>query len=145
MAKNFLSMGFIDASQEPGSLRVNTEDTPGGGEIAALIAALNNMTTMRLKDYSQGAYTLNSSLAGTGYREMKFLVRCHDSVNMTKWSFTIPGGSSSLVTMITGTDFVDLTVGNPATLKTAIEAVVVTPWYNNTVVVDSIELTRGQK
>jgi len=145
MAKSFLSMGFIDASQEPGSVRVNTEPTPGAGEITGLITAINNMTTMRLRDYTTGVYALQSSDPGLGFREVKFLVRCHDSVNQQKWSFSIPGGAAILVTMIPNTDFVDLTAGAGLALKTAIELVVVTPWYDNLVVVDSIELTRGQR
>lgn len=145
MAKSFLSLGFIDQSQEPGSLRVYTEPTPGGGEISALITALNNMSSMRLKDYTTGVWALQSSDPGLGSRETKFLVRCHDSVNQQRYSFSIPGGSDSLVTMIPNTDFVDLTDTTAAALVTAIEAVVVTPWYDNLVVVDSIELTRGQR
>lgn len=145
MAKHFVSMGFVDASNEPGSIRYPVELTPGGGEITALITATIAATGMRTRDYTDGLYTLYSSAPGLGQREMKLLIRMHDSVNQQKFSLSLPGGNPTTTPLISGTDFVDLAGTNAAALKAAIEACVVTPWYENTVVVDSIELTRGSK
>lgn len=141
----FVTYTFKDESEEPAAARFLTKSTATGGQITALQTAVAAMSTMRLSTYTKGEDGLISSLPGTGRREMKYLIRCHDVSNMQRFSFIVPGVREDTVT-IEGTDFVDLTNDTEAAaLVAAIEAALVTPWYDNLVAVDSIEITRGKK
>jgi len=138
------SFSFLDGSQEPGSTKVQFVDGTTYTQALALKDAMEAVSSMLMRSWDFGvSYPLDSGL-GVGSRELKLLVRCHDSVNGQKWSFSIPGFATG-INLITGTDFLDLADTEAAALVTAIEACVKTPWYANTVVVDSIERTRGQK
>jgi len=148
MAKSpnyFITYSFKDESEELAPSRWITKSGATGPQVTALSAAVSAMSSMVQASYSQGFDQLVSSIPGTGRREMKYLVRCHDVVNAQKFSFTIPGVRDATV-IIEGTDFVDLALDTQAAaLKLAIEACVASNYYDNLVVVDSIEITRGYK
>lgn len=147
MAKSpnhFVTQSFLDASYEPASTRWLTIDTMTTPQLNALIAAAQNMSTLAPQLWTQG-FDNQVGTGHTGKREMKYLIRVHDSVNQGKFAFSLAGVRDATV-YIPGTDFVDLVADAMApALKTAIEACIVTPWFNNLVLVDSIEVTRGYK
>lgn len=144
MAQVFSSFSFLDASGEPGSLKLPLKTTASGVQADAIRTALEPMSSMLLRSWIYGTEYVLSSAQGNGAREMKILVRCYDSVNGQKFSFSIPGFATG-INLIAGTDFLDLDDTEAAALVTAIQAAVVTPWYDNLVTVASMERTRGQK
>jgi len=140
----YASYSFLDGSQEPGSVKFNLIDGATYTQANALRTALEPMSSMLLRSWDNGITFPLSSSPGVGSRETKILIRCHDVVNGQKFSYSIPGFATG-IDLITGTDFLDLDDTEAAALVVAIEAVVRTPWYNNLVIVDSMERTRGQK
>lgn len=138
------SFSFLDGSQEPASTKVNFVDGTSYASADALRTAMEALSSCLMRGWDFGVnYPLDSGL-GVGSRELKILVRCHDSVNGTKWSFSIPGFAAG-INLITGTDFLDLEDTEAAAFVTAAESIVRTPWYNNAVIIDSMERTRGYK
>lgn len=138
------SFQFLDGSQEPASTKVNFVDGTTYANADAFRTAMEAMSSVLMRAWDFGVnYPLDSGL-GVGSRELKILVRCHDSVNGQKWSFSIPGFAAG-IDLITGTDFLDLADAEAAAFVAAAELVVRTPWYNNLIVVDSMERTRGYK
>jgi hypothetical protein len=69
-------------------------------------------------------------------RENKYLVRYHDT-SARKFTSELPTADLSLLTL--GTEFLDITGGAGAALKTAFEAVVVSPADGSAVVLDSVQ------
>jgi len=140
----YASYSFLDGSQEPASVKFNLIDGATYAQADTLRAAIEAMSSMLLRQWDNGiTFVLDAGL-GVGSRETKLLIRCHDSVNGQKFSYSIPGFATG-IDLITGTDFLDLNDAEAAALVAAVEAIVRTPWYNNVVVVDSIERTRGYK
>lgn len=138
------SFSFLDGSQEPASTKLWFADGTTYTQGNAVRTAMEAVSSMQLMRWQFGVeYPIYSGL-GAGSRETKILVRCHDSSNGKPYSFSIPGFTTG-IDLITGTDFLDLDDTEAAALLAAIEACVVTPWYQNLVVVDSMERTRGYK
>lgn len=82
-----------------------------------------------------GATPAASALA---QRENKWLMRYHDAVNGQKFQVSV--GTADLTKKMTNSEFVDLSTGAGATLKTAFEAVVVSPNDgSHAVVLDSVQ------
>jgi len=138
------SFSFLDGSQESASTKVTFKDATTYLQADALRTAMEAVSSCLMRSWDFGVnYPLDSGL-GVGSRELKILVRVHDAVNGQKWSFSIPGFTTG-IDLITGTDFLDLADTEAAALLAAIEACVRTPWYDNLVIVDSMERTRGYK
>lgn len=138
------SFSFLDGSQEPASTKVWFKDGTTYANADAMRTAMEALSSCLMRGWDFGvSYPLDSGL-GVGSRELKILVRCHDSVTGQKWSFSIPGFAAG-IDLITGTDFLDLADTEAAAFVTAAELVVRTPWYDNLVVIDSMERTRGMK
>lgn len=73
--------------------------------------------------------------AGSGARrETKLLVSYEDADTLVVGAWAIPTFDITKVTMITGTDEVDMSVGAAAALKTALEANVASPAGNDVVI-----------
>jgi len=71
-------------------------------------------------------------------RENKYLCRYHDAINGQKFSVSIP--TADLSVKMTNSEFIDLTAGVGASLKTAFEGVVVSPNdYSHATVLDSVQ------
>lgn len=82
-----------------------------------------------------GATPAASALA---QRENKWLMRYHDAVNGQKFQVSV--GTADLTKKMANSEFVDLSTGAGATLKTAFEAVVVSPNDgSHAVVLDSVQ------
>lgn len=140
----FMSLSFLDGSQESASLRLPLVTGASLVSAQAIITKIQPLSSMLLRSWEKGiSYPLSAGL-GYGAREMKILVRCHDSQNDKKWSFSIPGFATG-IDLLTGTDFLDLNDTEAGELVTALESIVATPWYDNAIVVDSMERTRGRK
>jgi len=140
----YASYSFLDASNEPASTKVWVVDGTTYTQANTLRTAMEAVSSMLLRGWDFGVNYPLSGAQGNGSRELKLLVRCHDSVLNNKYSFSIPGFAAG-IDLIPGTDFLDLADTEAAALVAAIEACVRTPWFNNLVAVDSIERTRGYK
>jgi len=71
-------------------------------------------------------------------RENKWLLRYHDATTYQKAQVSI--GTADLTKKMAHSEFVDLTGGDGAALKTAFEAVVVSPFNSsNAVILDSVQ------
>lgn len=140
----YMSVSYVDASNEPASTKIYLLDATSYANADSLRAAMGVMSDMLQRSWQFGVDYPLSGAAGVGSRELKLLVRCHDSVTQQKYSFTIPGFDTDL-DLIPGTDFVDPSDPLAAAFITAAELIVRTPWANNAIVVDSIEKTRGLK
>lgn len=71
-------------------------------------------------------------------RENKLLLRYHDSVTLKKFRTSVP--TFDLTTLVSGSEFLDLTGGVGAALKTAFEDVVVSPDDSgHTVILDTAQ------
>jgi len=111
---------------------------------AALIAAVatiklttTNKTTLVANRAKIGATPPTNPLA---QRENKWLLRYHDAVTLQKFQVTIPGADLGLLSSSPQTDFMDTSLGAWTSLKSAFEAVVVSPdTAANAVILDSAQ------
>lgn len=123
------SMTIKDSSKEKSGFSVNIA-IPVEENITDLIAtrdALINAIEGVINGVIQDDYMTRHKRfnttppAGQGSRrETKLMVVFEDTTTLGVYNFTIPTFDISKVTMIAGTDRVDMTVGAAATLKTAI-------------------------
>lgn len=141
---HWLSMSFRDVSEEPASSKVYTKAAATGVQVEALRSAVEDLSGLRMKVSTVAIDTVISVLAGVGKRELRTLVRFHDSVTGDKFTLNIPG-ANGILTLLPSSDFVDPTDTRYVAFKTAFEAAGCTYFTENTVVLDSIEITRGQK
>lgn len=82
-----------------------------------------------------GAGIASSTLA---QRENKWLIRYHDAVNQQKFQVSI--GTADLTLLVSGEEFLVISGGPGGDLKTAFEAVIVSPNdSSHAVVVDSVQ------
>lgn len=82
-----------------------------------------------------GAGPAGSTLA---QRENKWLLRYHDATNNVKYQVSV--GTADLTKVIPNSEFVDLTAGAGLAVKTAFEAVVVSPGdSSHSVILDSMQ------
>lgn len=71
-------------------------------------------------------------------RENKFLIRYHDATTLQKFQAAVP--TADLTAVVDHTEFIDITAGGGLAVKTAFEAIVVSPNNAaNAVVLDSIQ------
>lgn len=117
---------------------------------AAQITAQGNLLTA-LAGLTLGRYVQNETVYArnaTGpqipatdplaQRENKWLMRYHDAVTYDKYQVSV--GTADLSKHMANSEFVDLTAGDGLALKTAFEAVVVSPGNSaNAVVLDSVQ------
>lgn len=117
---------------------------------AAQITAQGNLLTA-LAGLTLGRYVKNETIYarnqtgpnipatdGAAQRENKWLLRYHDAVTYEKFQVSV--GTADLTKHMANSEFVDLTAGEGLALKTAFEAVVVSPSDPaNAVVLDSVQ------
>lgn len=139
-----VSLAFRDISDEPASMKVGLKLAATDPQITALKDAIIAMTALRLRSYTTEVANFVSGDAGTGQREMRLLVRYHDGTTGDKFSLSIPGFNTAIA-LLPQSDFLDPDDTEYIAFKAAFEACAVSAYTDNTVVLDSIEQTRGQK
>lgn len=104
--------------------------------VQAVILGVNQQTRLT---YNESNLSSDAAASQLAQREKKWLLRYHDSVNPSlKFTVSIP--TSDLTKLPNHQEFLDLTAGVGLALKTAFEAVVVSPDDSaNTVVLDSVQ------
>lgn len=109
------------------------------GNLAAAIAGitlgnfLKNETT-----YSKAIQGVGPAASNLAQRENKWLIRYHDATNFQKFQSSV--GTADLSLLPNNVEFLDITATEGLALKTAFEAVVVSPSdSSHLVVVDSIQ------
>jgi len=117
--------------------------------VAAQITLANNLQTalaaITLGVFAKSESTYARNLLGVlpaasplAQRENKWLMRYHDATTFQKFQVSI--GTADLMLLEDGTEFLDLEGTEGAALKTAFEAVVVSPADStHTVVLDSVQ------
>jgi len=119
------------------------------GNVAATATLCGNLSAaiagLTLGNFLKNELVYSRSVVGSGpassllaQRENKFLLRYHDATTNQKFQVSI--GTADLTQLMANSEFVDLTAGAGLALKTAFEAVVVSPDNSsNTVVLDSVQ------
>jgi len=112
-----------------------TKITTLDGAVAAITLGRTIKTSTAVNVFEQANTPASDPLA---QRENKWLARYHDATNGQK--FTVSWGTADLSLHMTNSEFLDLTTGAGATLKTAFEDVVVSPNdASHAVVLDSVQ------
>jgi hypothetical protein len=139
-----MTFSFRDDSEEAASLKLYIKLATTELQVTDLQGAIDLLSGLRMKNYATSVENVVSVLAGTGRRELKVLARFHDATTGDKFTLSIPGLNDALV-MLPDSDFVDPTDTAYIAFKAAFEAAACTYFTENTVVLDSLEVTRGQK
>lgn len=131
---NRYSLTIKDYSNEDSTTTVNTKSLTDNVAYEAARDAFNtavdNITSGRLAAYTESNIVRLSNqpaIDSSSARELKVLVSYEDTVTFKKFSVTVPTFRPSLVTMMAGTDLVDITAGSAAAFVTAFEAFVNSP------------------
>lgn len=142
----YKSWSFLDRSNERATSLVNLKFAATGPQIQAVEDALVGMSACRMMEGNLVTKdTISATTPGLGQREMKYLIKCHDTVTLDKFSISVPGVRAG-TTYIGDTDEVDLINDTfAAALKTALQAAGSSGLTENTIAVDSIWVTRGKK
>lgn len=112
-----------------------TKLTTLDGAIAAITLGRTIRTATLVNVFEQAATPASDPLA---QRENKWLARYHDATNGQK--FQVSWGTADLSLHMANSEFLDLSTGAGAALKTAFEDVVVSPNdSSHTVVLDSVQ------
>lgn len=142
-----LSIGYTDYSRERSTTQIRCAEFLDNAAFEtardSLLSAMDSVTDGVRNGYTESAVTLLSQAPAVNpdsARERKWLVSFQDSVTFKRYSFTIPTADPAGVTMIANTDFMDISVGDGAALKNAIEAFVRGPNTDNAVIVLEIKL-----
>jgi len=133
---NAYTTSWIDRDSERSTSRVNIKQQIDNAAFIAAealyVSAIDAVTNGNIWQSSAQLNTLASQLPPTGnaFRENKWLVRYEDTVTFERFTFTLPTADPTTVTLIPGTDKVDLTVGNGLNLKNDGEAFLMSPRGN---------------
>lgn len=151
---SFVSVTFNDNTVRPNGTPENTNAsfpittltaanyTAKASLIDALLTAIGSIVlgveakeeTVFLRSFIS-ADPASSALA---QRENKWLMRYHDAVTQQKFQVSV--GTADLTKLMPHSEFIDLTAGDGAALKTAFEAIVVSPDNAaNAVVLDTVQ------
>jgi len=109
------------------------------GNLAAAIAGitLGNVIQRELTYWRQQFEKVPAS-STAAQRENKWLLRYHDAVTFQKMTRTI--GTADLTELVSGSEFLVLTSGDGAALKTAFEAIVVSDFdASHATLLDSVQ------
>lgn len=88
--------------------------------------------------YARNLLGVSPAASTLAQRENKWLVRYHDATTFQKFQWSV--GTADLSLLPDGSEFLDITAGDGLALKTAFEAVAVSPADStHTVVVDSVQ------
>lgn len=109
------------------------------GNLRSAVQALILGNTYRYEETYYVSLSANTPASSDlAQRENKWLLRYHDAVNGQKFQVSI--GTADLTKKMANSEFVDLSTGAGATLKTNFEAVVVSPNDgSHAVVLDSVQ------
>jgi len=110
-----------------------------GGNLKTAIAAITLGTFMKDElTYARAILGNTPASSNLAQRENKWLLRYHDATNYQKYSVSV--GTADLSLLPDHTEFLDLTAGAGAGLKTAFEAFVVSPNdASHSVILDSAQ------
>lgn len=140
-----ISYTLTDFSRERSTVAFNVlslADNPTfTSAVAAWETSLQAVTNGQIyrTDQSTGAIISNAAGAAGSAREYKLLLTYEDSVTLQLYTVSVPTFDVSTVTMIAGTDNVDLTIAPMPTFKTNFEALAASP-AGNTVTLISARL-----
>jgi len=139
-----LRIPYIDNSFESSTFQTDVDVARTLIELEAFRVAIVALTytgdqeALQIADNLVGGTNAGRSLVPESQREKKWLLRYHRSADADfKYSRELP--SADLNNLDSGGEFVDLTVGVGATLKTQWELNVVDPVDASAVVLDSVE------
>lgn len=112
------------------------------GDAGALLAAIAAITLGSNQNsqlvYNRAFLSASPAASQLAQRENKWLARYHDATTFQKFSVSWP--CADLTELVSGQEFLVLTGGNGLALKTAFEAIVVSPANSsNAVVLDSVQ------
>lgn len=144
------SATFIDRDSEKSTTQVNVgqfADNPAyqaaRDAFETAISNVTNGTRFRREATLAELVASSSPPNNNSFREDKWLLRVEDNSTFKRYSFTVATADPSTVTLIAGTDKVDLTVGAGLALKTAVEAFVVSPAGNAITLVEAVYVGRN--
>lgn len=130
------NFGFAVTTLTPGN--VAAQETLMGNLAAAIAAiTLGNVIQRELVYWRQQFEKVPAS-STAAQRENKWLCRYHDATTFQKMTRTI--GTADLSELVSGSEFLVLTSGNGAALKTAFEAIVVSDFDpSHAVILDTVQ------
>jgi hypothetical protein len=146
---NQISLTYRDFSREASTMSVGVQsladNTAFASALSDLETAIGNVTNGQLADrYQSLPEKVSNAAGGAGSnREYKLLLRFEDNTTKKLYTATIPTFDISTVTMITDTDFVDMTVSPADTLKTNFEAIAASPTGNAVTVIQMVAVGRN--
>lgn len=142
-----VSLTYLDYSREKSTTTVRTAEFGDNASFSAAFADFENaLAAVTSGVLNKRSIFLDQNVTSvpptdvTAQREYKWLVSYEDTVDGRVYVFSIPCADATQVTFVENTDYVDLTAGGGATLKSAIEAFVRTPNTDNAIAVTSIKL-----
>jgi hypothetical protein len=146
---NSIALTYRDFSREASTMSVGVQSLADnaafGTALSDLETAIGAVTNGTLADRNQSLpERVSNAAGGTGSsREYKLLIRYEDDTTKKIYTATIPTFDISTVTMITDTDFVDMSTGPAATLKTNFEAIAASPAGNTVTVLQMVSVGRN--
>lgn len=125
MAYSTLSYSVQDYSRELSSFAVYVDPALDPADLATLQAALLGVSLGQLQRRIEATTTLyghDPATSPNSQREEKLLVTYQDATLFEVGTFTIPCFDKAGSTFVANTDYIDMTVGEAATLRTQLEA-----------------------
>lgn len=109
------------------------------GNLATAIAGITIGAVQKNETvYARNQLSTSPAASQLAQRENKWLMRYHDATTNQKFSLSV--GTADLTALPNNEEFLDLTAGDGLALKTAFEAVVVSPANSsNATVLDSVQ------
>lgn len=137
VAVNTYSASFVDRDAEKSSLQVNIAafaDNPAyvtaRTDFETAIDTITNGVRYRREASLPELVASQAPPNNNAFREDKWLIRYEDTVTFRRYSFTVPTADPTGLTLIPGTDNLDLAVGAGAAIKSDTEAFVISPAGN---------------
>lgn len=128
--------GFAIATLTPSN--VAASETAMGTLAAAIQAIILGNVVQRDLVYWRQQYEKVRASSTLAQRENKWFLRYHDAVTFQKMTRSV--GTADLSKLVSGSEFLVLTGGDGATLKTAFEAIVVSDYDpSHAVILDSVQ------
>ena len=144
-----LTLSYKDFSEEVSSTTVNVNQSADyptyQGLLSSLESAIGAVTNGNQvsREVSLPQRLSNAAGAAGSMREYKLLIRYEDDVTFERGYFTIPTFDISAVTMVTGTDRVDLTLAPMPALVTAVQGFVISKVGNSVTVLEAVAVGRN--
>lgn len=134
-----MSWTILDRSSEIARAQVNAPASPIEGDVTAFEASfldyLGTGTTVA-RNSTQSTKLANASI-GTGNREDRWLVRYQDNTTLAVYNMQVPCRDNDLPT-VAGTDLLDPAHAGYPAMKTAFEALALSPDGNAVTLLDVI-------